>query len=180
MEHLVEGHMGGFWIDNRDPEDIEEYCEECGDYDKIITSWQEGHMMEGLKELFSCMKTTRENIEWHFKENTPKPELIDSTLYDYEDDRILLSYLFEDNGITKEQYDELKQVIKSAQKQQIAMILDVYANKTSEYNRLIVPEKIKKQIIENPISHLNCPSKIRIGTPKESNKILIKIKKTNQ
>lgn len=180
MEHLVKGHLGGFWIDNRDPMDIEEYCEDCGDYDSIITSWQEGHMIEGLTEFFSNIKTTRENIECHFKENTPKTELIDSTLYDYEDDRILLSYLFEDNSITKEQYDELKQIIKNAQKQQIAMILDVYANKTSEYNRLIVPKKIKKQIIENPISHLNCPSKIRMGIPKENNKILIKIKKTNQ
>lgn len=175
MEHLVEGHLSGFWIDNRDPEDIEEYCEECGDYDKIITSWQEGHMMDALKELFSCMKNTRENIEWHFKENTPKPELIESIIYDYEDDKIILSYLFEDKTITKAQYDELKQVIKNTMKQEIAIILDVYANKTSEYKRMIIPKETRKQIIDNPISHLNCPTKIIIGLPQEeNNKLLIK------
>lgn len=55
------------------------------------------------------------------------------------------------------------------------MILDVYANKTSEYKRMIIPKETRKQIIENPISHLNCPPKIRMGLPKEeNNKTLIK------
>lgn len=178
MEHLVDGHMGGIWIDNRDPRDIEEYCEECGDYDRIIISWEEGHMMEALKELFSSMKTTRQNIEWHFNEKTPKPELIESTIYDYEDDRILINCLLENNYITKSQYDELIKVIKNTMKQEIAIILDVYANKTSEYRRMIIPKEARKQIIDNPISHSNCPSKIRLGIPKENDKVLIKTKKT--
>ena len=40
MEHLVEGHLGGYWIDSRNIEDIEEYCDECGDYDCVVLSLQ--------------------------------------------------------------------------------------------------------------------------------------------
>ena len=38
MEHLVESHLGGYYISNSDPEIIEAYCDQCGDSDRIILS----------------------------------------------------------------------------------------------------------------------------------------------
>lgn len=38
-EHLVQSHMGGYYISEGDEELIESFCETCGDRDIILTSW---------------------------------------------------------------------------------------------------------------------------------------------
>ena len=48
MEHLVEGHIGGYYISCEDSSLIEAYCEQCGDYDRIMLSYEEGHKIEAL------------------------------------------------------------------------------------------------------------------------------------
>lgn len=126
MEHLVKGHLGGYWIDSRDIEDIEEYCDECGDYDRILLSWQEGHMMEALTNYFSELKSSREIIVRNRDNGITKPEAIQNTLYAYEEDAILIANLLEDNTIAE---DEKKLLIKASlqtRKTQIEMICEVY------------------------------------------------------
>lgn len=39
MEHLVESHLGGYYVSDLDPEQITAYCESCGDSDWILLSW---------------------------------------------------------------------------------------------------------------------------------------------
>lgn len=126
MEHLVEGHLGGYWIDSRDIEDIEEYCDECGDYDRVLLSWQEGHMMEALKNYFSELKSSREIMVRNRESGITRSEAIQNTLYAYEEDAILIANLLEDNTISE---DEKKLLIKAslhARKTQIEMIREVY------------------------------------------------------
>ena len=127
MEHLVEGHMNGYWIDNRDIEDIQEECEECGDYDRVLLSWQEGQMIDALKKYFSDLKVMRSTIEENHKSGITKPEIIESSLSYYEDDKNIIRSLFLDKHINKEEYKELLMTIKSSQKEQINLILDVYS-----------------------------------------------------
>lgn len=126
MEHLVEGHLGGYWIDSRDIEDIEEYCDECGDYDRVLLSWQEGHMMEALTNYFSELKSSREIMVRDRESGITRSEAIQNTLYAYEKDAILIANLLEDNTISE---DEKKLLIKAslhARKTQIEMISEVY------------------------------------------------------
>ena len=42
MEHLVESHMGGYYISSLPEEVIENECEECYDRDTIVASWKKG------------------------------------------------------------------------------------------------------------------------------------------
>lgn len=39
MEHLVESHLGGYYVSDLDPEQITAYCESCGDSDWILLYW---------------------------------------------------------------------------------------------------------------------------------------------
>ena len=126
MKHLVEGHLGGYWIDSRNIEDIEEYCDECGDYDRVLLSWQEGHMMEALTNYFSELKSSREIMVRDRESGITRSEAIQNTLYAYEEDAILIANLLEDNTISE---DEKKLLIKAslhARKAQIEMIREVY------------------------------------------------------
>lgn len=149
MEHLVEGHMGGYWIDTRDIKDIEEYCEECGDFDRVILSWQEGHMMESLKEFYSCDRFSKDFIEWHYNNGTTRPEIIEIILYSYEEDKIILSSLLEDNNITAEEHRELLGIIKKTQKKQIATALEVYKTPYKEDSSKTLKKVIRKNNRKN-------------------------------
>lgn len=126
MEHLVEGHLGGYWIDSRDIEDIEEYCDECGDYDRVLLSWQEGHMMEALKNYFSELKSSREIMVRNRESGITRSEAIQNTLYAYEKDAILIANLLEDNTISEDEKKVLTKASLHARKTQIEMIREVY------------------------------------------------------
>lgn len=126
MEHLVEGHLGGYWIDSRDIEDIEEYCDECGDYDRVLLSWQEGHMMEALTNYFSELKSSREIMVRDRESGITRSEAIQNTLYAYEKDAILIANLLEDNTISEDEKKLLTKASLHARKTQIEMIREVY------------------------------------------------------
>ena len=132
MEHLVKGHMGGYWIDNRDIDEIMAYDEDACDFDEVLLSWEEGEMLEALKKYFSIIKKSRNSIENYYKKNTPKPVLIESMVYKYDEGNNILCYLFEDNKISLDEYNELKQIIKDTRKKQISLILEVYSNDKKE------------------------------------------------
>ena len=126
MEHLVEGHMGGYWIDNRDPEDITAYCEQCGDYDRILLSWQEGKMLEVLTSYFSEAKTTKEIIKRKCEAGITKSEAIENILYEYDQDKYIIEVLMNDNTISKEEGKKLIKANLQAKKNQIALACEVY------------------------------------------------------
>ena len=93
MEHLVESHLGGYYISNSDPEIIEAYCDQCGDSDRIILSWKEGQRLESLTNYFSKVKNTSEQLEESKEHGITTEELIFSLTYDYDNDRYLINEL---------------------------------------------------------------------------------------
>ena len=53
-EHLVRSHLGGYYLSVANPRHIEEYCEQCGDSDEIIASWDENDEKEMVEVLLSA------------------------------------------------------------------------------------------------------------------------------
>ena len=62
MEHLVSSHLGGYYVSNNDVDDIEKVCEQCGDSDYVITSWEKGNKLKSLLSYFSLLKETKKDI----------------------------------------------------------------------------------------------------------------------
>lgn len=143
MEHLVEGHLGGYWIDDRDYEEITAYCEASGDYDRVLLSWQEGQMIESLKKYFSSLKYSKENIEDEYKNEVTKTDLIEMLVCYYDNDKIIVTSLSCDNSITPEETKELLRIIKDSLREQIVIVKEVYS-KNQEDPVLDVVNQIKK------------------------------------
>ena len=129
MEHLVESHMGGFYISSDEPEFIEEYCSECGDSDFIMYSWPEGEMTNSLKEYFSVINMTNEEIEYYKSEGATRLDLIEMAIDSYNEDKYIVQELYEFNYITKKEMVKLNKVIYKAEKDQIVQVLDSYKAK---------------------------------------------------
>jgi hypothetical protein len=125
--YLVAGHMGGYYISCDDPEIIQETCEECGDYDRIILSWSEGKMMETLIEYFSELRMYEEQLKI-YKENygLTIEEIIDNLKYDFDEKRCLINSLFNCNIITEEETKTLLKQVSIAQKKQFLLLKSMY------------------------------------------------------
>lgn len=122
MEHLVEGHIGGIWIDNRDPEEITETCEECGDYDRIILSWEEGKALEAFESHFGCQHQDENTIKYSLNHGCTYNEVLEYTRYSYEDDRVFINCLFSEKIITNEEKLKLFKVSIKAENVAIALV----------------------------------------------------------
>jgi hypothetical protein len=127
MEHLVESHLGGYYISDLDPEIITAYCESCGDSDWILLSWEKGNMMESLINFFSELKYTADSIENDRKAGITKPEAIQNILYEYSEiDKNIIEILYEYKYISEEEYRQLLKSNLQAQKSQINLVCEVY------------------------------------------------------
>ena len=54
-EYLIRSHLGGYYTTYDEPELTELYCEQCGDYDEVLTYWnteEENGKVNALSELF--------------------------------------------------------------------------------------------------------------------------------
>jgi len=135
MEHLVESHMGGRYISNLDPDIIEEYCEQCGDSDRIMLSWEEGKMMETLISHFSSLKMSQEKLEADKNDDLASiEELTDSLTYAFDEDRYLINELFGDKSITEEERILLLKQVSKTQKEQFKLLKSVF--NTNSFVRL--------------------------------------------
>ncbi len=67
MEHLVESHMGGYYISSLPRDIIEKECEECYDRDTIVASWTKGDEIDRYYSLVNYFSNgqlkTKEDIE---------------------------------------------------------------------------------------------------------------------
>lgn len=127
MEYLVESHMGGYYISNSDPIIIEAYCEQCGDYDHIILSWEESKKIESLLEYFSNIKISYEQLEQDKKNsNGTKEEWIDYLTWLYDEDRYLIDELAAHKSITLEEQKKLLKQVTISQKKQFEYLKSIY------------------------------------------------------
>ena len=80
LEHLVENHMGGYYISNKDADFIERYCERCNDADTILTSWntedKNGRVNALLKFFLMDNIKTKQDLYNIALENIYLPTLI--------------------------------------------------------------------------------------------------------
>ena len=119
MEHIVQNHVSGiFYISNEDPEIVEEICDECGDNDCILLSYEIGHRFEALENFFNNIKERKEDIITCYIDGATKDEIIAFLIYNYQCDKEIIKNLLEDNIITEEEKSKLlKQVSYSKRKQ---------------------------------------------------------------
>ena len=134
MEHLVESHLGGYYISDGDPEFIEMYCETCGDYDKIVTSWypeeENGRINALLNYFMMNVMNSREDIDLKVDEYTDcsieTKEIIPFILNDIEYNRdqvdTIVSDLFESHDINEEEYRKIMHISEFEEDRQIKMI----------------------------------------------------------
>lgn len=123
MEHLVESHLGGYYASDDDPDIIESYCEQCGDSDRIIISWDNGNMLETLLDYFTNIKMQKEQIEINNYDD--KEELIDYLKYSYDCDRDMIEELKEDSLLTNEECILLLKQVSLSQKKQFQILKEI-------------------------------------------------------
>lgn len=126
MEHLVQSHLGGYYISSGDPIDIEAYCEECGDSDNIIASWENDNTFLGLLGYFSGLKRTKEELEMYFSRGVSKEDIIFGLMCDFDDDRNIIFNLAEYNDISEEEMKKLIDQVSISQKEQFKLVKSVF------------------------------------------------------
>ena len=144
MEHLVESHLGGYYITNMEPDVIEEYCEECGDHDRILISWEEGMRESTLKSFFSEVKISAERIKEQYRFGSTEEEVIEEITNLYDSDRELINDLSEYGDITEEEKVSLLRTIALAEKKQLEVFKTV--KKEGNVLALIVAKSINNVI----------------------------------
>ena len=135
--YLVDSHIGGYYVSTSNPEIIEEVCEECGDYDSIILSWEDNQKMEVLSNYFEKLKYDKENIKNSYNNNETKEEIISDLLYKYECNRYMMNSLCEEEIITKEEKKKLLKVVALSEKKQFELL------KSINYDEIDVVKKMK-------------------------------------
>ena len=127
MEYLVECHMGGHYVSSDDPEVIEEYCEQCGDHDRIILSWKENEKMDTLLKYFFNIKMSSEQLENEKMDSIEtEEELVDYLTWEYEEDINLINELADDVAITREEQLKLLKQVKKCQRKQFELLKSIY------------------------------------------------------
>lgn len=135
--YLVDSHMGGYYVSTSNPGIIEEVCEECGDYDSIILSWEDNQKMEALSNYFEKLEYDEESIIDSYNNNETKEEIISDLLYEYECNRYMMNSLCEEEIITKEEKKKLLKVVALSEKKQFELL------KSINYDEIDAVKKMK-------------------------------------
>lgn len=147
--HFVEGHLGGYYISNSDPEVIEEYCDECGDYDRIMFSYDEEDKKEPFKSLskyltkdliFSKRKLKKALIDQEAKDIGIKRAILEikhNIVFDIDTNKDIVISLLETNDIDKKTCDRLIAYLDKMLKKQMEYIDNF------DYSKMNLLENVK-------------------------------------
>ena len=135
MEHLVESHMGGYYISNKDADLIESYCEECNDADTILTSWntedKNGRVNALLKFFLMDNIKTKQDLYNRALENLADSyfhgiDLVYSLLNEIgcniEEAYNIASELYEKNSLSEEEFNRIIYILNLEEERQINMV----------------------------------------------------------
>ena len=136
MEHLVEGHVNGnYYISNSDSEFIEQYCEQCGDSDTILASWnpeEKNARLNALLRFFmESILNTREDIYYRALQQSHysqwySVDIISLLISDIEctndDIREEVDDLHNNNYISDEEFDIIMHISDFEKERQIKMV----------------------------------------------------------
>ena len=118
-EHFVESHLGGYYFSKGDREIIEEYCEECGDSDDVIFTFDDEDKSEPYNSLvYYFMKDlvlSREKLEeklyaYDAYERGLKETIKDikcDIVYNIDETKDIFKFLLENNDIDQKTYNRL-------------------------------------------------------------------------
>ena len=135
LEHLVEGHLGGYYISDGDPEFIEMYCETCGDSDTIVASWNQfeenGRLNDLLKYFMMDVLNSREDIDRKVDEYYDDtsieiediiPSIINDIEYNSDEVSTIVSDLYEYHEISEEEYNKIMRISNFEEERQLKMV----------------------------------------------------------
>ena len=142
MEYLVNSHLGGYYISDNDPSWIEEICEECGDCDIIIGSWNnEDEKYITLLDFFLENKLfndldnkIKEYFSYTYFDMNPIVDLLMDIKDEVEITIEFIDYFYKSGYITDDLADNLKVVIKKKEKDAYNFIKS-YDYSNLSYNR---------------------------------------------
>ena len=133
MEHLVESHLGGYYVSNNSREIIESYCEQCGDRDYIILSWEKGRKYDALNTYFSKLYYQKYEIEQKlYNDSMSKNDLIEILVFKYDCQRDMIQTLFEEEIISNEEMIKLLKVVSMSQKNQFELLREINIKNSKE------------------------------------------------
>ena len=155
MEHLVEGHLGSYYISDNDPEFIEQYCETCGDSDTILTSWnpeEENARVNALLRYFMANNmNTKEDIynKVSFFSEWFNDDIIISLLNEIEDNNenvfnIVFS-LYKNKNITEKEFDTIIHISNFEEERQRKMV------KYFENSMFTINDKTGEKVLKKKI-----------------------------
>lgn len=134
LEHLVEGHLGSYYISSSEPEFIEEYCEICGDSDTILTSWDDSEkdarvnallryfMIKNLNSREDIDKKVDEYISYDVEKKDIIPSLLNYIDCINEETYNFATYLFESKNINEDEYKRIINISRLEDDRQIKMV----------------------------------------------------------
>ena len=107
MNHLVESHLGGIYISDSPAYIITATCDQCGDSDWIVASWDDGDRTSEAKALAEYFIS-----EWNRDLDSPWEVLMywyDEYVEDLDDEDDLMTFIDEFNGYSS---DDVKNDVK--------------------------------------------------------------------
>ena len=139
-EHLVEGHLyGNYYTSTDDIEIIEEWCEECGDHDRVIMTYEEGKLVPELGQMFSSIKMDIPIINRDILMGLTMSEVYQNIRYAYYEDMLFIDNLLESEVIEEKDKPYLIKRVLLSKKRQLN-ILDKLNDKKHEKKKY----KLKK------------------------------------
>ncbi len=143
MKYLVESHIGGFYISEGNIESIEKPCEN-GERNVVVFSY-EGNLIKALKQYFSKILLTEEELIKMIEEKYSDISIIDNINYRYDLNKITLDCLLGSDIINFEEKMRLTPIILNSQKNNLLLYNCIKFDKRQsnlKINKII--RKIKK------------------------------------
>ena len=153
-EHFVESHLGGYYFSSMDSEDIQEYCEECGDSDDVLFTYDDEDKGEPYNSLvYYFMKDlvlSRGKLEeklyaYDAYERGLKEAIKDikyDAVYNIDETKDIFKFLLDNKDIDQKTYNRLIKKFNKLLSKQFSFI------DTFDYSQIDLKEyenKIKKR-----------------------------------
>ena len=145
MTHLVKKHdTGEYCLSEGDPSTLTRKCEECGDRDKILLSFENDKKVEAFESYFSQVKKNdRQIIDGCRKNNNTRDEMVNMVCLSYGEDRSMIGELFDQDIISEGEFRRLNKLNRQAELNQLKIVRDcfrfhVIAKKVNYKNKLLL------------------------------------------
>ena len=128
MTHLVKKHdTGEYCLSEGDPSTLTRKCEECGDRDKILLSFENDRKVEAFESYFSQIKKDDKQIINGCREyENTREEMVNMVHLSYGEDRTMIGELFEQDIISEGEFRRLNKLNRQAELKQLKIVRDCF------------------------------------------------------